>query len=605
MKLFALELIQKKSAGLTVYIPRPGAVAPVTVGAAGADIELPDAEGTVITVAPVDEGLEIVRRRGSPSLNGTGIHEVTIMKPGGALAVGKHVFHLEEDGHLMLMETDGTTGPGEKRRTALASGMETIGMYLKLDASETPVQVLDTVRRQLHLRGLELIHRPGDGKASKEYLSGEPFPCDTGAATAAAGTGFIYLSSSKDLSVAAVGHGDGGSPCTILTGWTDRWASAGYAANLHNHLPALLCSLAVAWTMEGLAENILAVMRTWTSMLATSACDIVNGLFGPVYGYAQLAEDDRAYTDKLVNNVLSGTREAHEYIETVSRFSTRHSMGRKRISVPVAAREVADFVSVEAFRSGKRFIFEAEGENLFISADPAALYQILAVMMLGALSEPGCGEELTVRMNSTGNRVEIRILLKKAPPELCGRDGDFRETAVREGTAGVYAALCRRIAASLEGEYKRAKNAGGAEHVLELKATAGEDAATLDRLGITERQETKAGILALDEDRECHMLLAYALRPEPVDCAVSAEEALEMFAEKRYRAIMIGVSPGNQEKAHKVYEHVRKNYPGTRIIACMLGKMENGESGRFDEAAAILNRPFDIALLRAVVTMER
>lgn len=163
----------------------------------------------------------------------------------------------------------------------------------------------------------------------------------------------------------------------------------------------------------------------------------------------------------------------------------------------------------------------------------------------------------------------------------------------------LHAMLCRRLAEVVGGKFE-APAGGTVEYKLELPlAQHGFDFAPGDENA--NGSEAYAPVLVVDEKTDCQAMVAFAMKPNPVEGAATLEEALEMLEAKAYGVVLLCAGPGMERDIEDACRYIGDKHPATRIFVCLNAEADDRDAGRYAGIAEILRRPLDIHSIRAAM----
>ncbi|HUU69463.1 MAG TPA: response regulator [Planctomycetota bacterium] len=121
-----------------------------------------------------------------------------------------------------------------------------------------------------------------------------------------------------------------------------------------------------------------------------------------------------------------------------------------------------------------------------------------------------------------------------------------------------------------------------------------------------ETNEQKERILVVDDEEPVLDLLDATLRDEyDVDCAKTAEEALERCRERQYPAIIIDIALPGELNGFELVDELHKLTPQSKLIMITgLALDDDAKRKALEVADALLTKPFDVEEIKALLKKD-
>ncbi|HHN45852.1 MAG TPA: hybrid sensor histidine kinase/response regulator [Planctomycetes bacterium] len=600
MQLLAIQKAAEKGEGTETFIPHPMSSAPVSIGGGAADVPLKNAGDALASVLLSDEGLTISPRSGGMKINDRPLSGPAILRPGGVLTIGGHRLALEDAGGFVLRELTPGRAAEKSEAADFGSGFEVLCLPLGVSVQSHPLKSLNAMKDELHLKGVVLLHKAGGSSGTAEFAAGERYAGDVSQSLAAIKNEMLYMRSQPEESLVAVGHNwpEGGS--SALLAWADRPVSIGYMANVYRRLPEALSALLVQQKTDAVFDEVMRERLSAAGMLASGMAHIFNNMLGSIYGYAQLAATRRDFTDKLISSVNESVKRSHRVLDMLACLSPHHSRSRTRISVTACLEDILALTEAEAARRDVRVVFLRSGVVSAAYGDPANVYQLLLALVLRGLE---CTPEyglLTIKEVAEEGRVTVRFTAEAGEGAQAAAAANAPCAQAGEKPLPLNVMLARRLAETI-GAHLVFSASGHAEFKLVLPVV--QEGTAPAEAPHTARQQKSASILVVDDEQDYQMLVAYSLRPHAVDCASSAKEAIELLKNKTYEAVVLDLLLKEGGSGEDVFHCIKEAAPSTRVVIITGAVLKGAERERYEGAAAILAKPFEIGELRSALKL--
>ncbi len=228
-------------------------------------------------------------------------------------------------------------------------------------------------------------------------------------------------------------------------------------------------------------EKLAAIARM--NVVGELAQGIVHEISQPLSAltnYAQALENlernaaaDPAMRRELLHKVLLQADRAAQILTRLRSFIKHRAPSTERINIAPLLDRAVKLVGSEVRRTGTPVIVELVEDNLFVSADPVQIEQILLNLILNALhsiASAGHHEPVLLSARKCGDRVVIEVLDRGigVDPKI-EKDLFSYFVSTKEGGLGIGLNLSATLALSFGGkiEHRRPKN-GGARFLLDL-----------------------------------------------------------------------------------------------------------------------------------------
>ncbi|MBI4615546.1 MAG: GAF domain-containing protein [Planctomycetes bacterium] len=351
-------------------------------------------------------------------------------------------------------------------------------------------------------------------------------------------------------------------------------------------------------------------------LLAAGVSHEFNNLITSMYGFAQMAQTNEKFKDKLVDIVIEQSQRAREITEGLLSFSRQRvdayelcdvtETVEKVISLTAKALENESIELVRRFQPAPRTVLS-----------PGKIQQVFLNVIINARHAIEHGGTITIEVLRDGTWVLVRFTDtgKGIAPENLHRifepffttKGSFGGSST-PGT-GIGLSVCYNIVKEHGGEILVASELGkGSTFTIKLPIRENAPATREDRPTPTPHRRIDAAkrILVVDDDEPIRDILAAILqnRCETVETAASGAEAIKKCRAEGFDTVFLDIKMPGRFDGFRTYEELKRMDKKIRVVF-ITGRDEDTRLRRYAEhAEGYVRKPFKIEEIYRLLGVE-
>ncbi len=354
-------------------------------------------------------------------------------------------------------------------------------------------------------------------------------------------------------------------------------------------------------------------------LLAAGVAHEFNNLITSMYGFAQMAQANSKFKDKLVEIVLEQSQRAKEITESLLSFSKQRTDKYERVDVTTIVEKVIGLTAKALENESIELVqnFKPVPKTML---NPGKIQQVVLNIMINARHAIERNGRVTIDVFPEGGYVLVRITdtgvgiapenIKRIFEPFYTTKGSFGGSST-PGT-GIGLSVCYNIIQEHEGEILVQSQVGkGSSFTIRLPVRdsgPGATPTTGEPLTESELARIRASrrILVVDDDEPIREILQAILenRFASVDTAGSGAEAIKKCSSERFDTVFLDVKMPGKYDGFKTFDELRKMDETVQIVL-ITGRDEDDElRGYVARASGYVRKPFKIEEIYRLLGVE-